>query len=54
MADQGVAGPEDSGPAGLGADPAGVHGGAVQPKVLTASFTYSAFILIHAYSHTGG
>ena len=54
QAHQGVSGPEDQGPAGLVADPAGVDGDTDQPKVLTASITYSAFILIHAHAHTGG
>ena len=54
QAHQGVSGPEDQGPAGLVADPAGVDGDTDQPKVLTASIIYSAFILIHAHAHTGG
>ena len=37
-----------------GADPGGVDGDADQAKVLTASFTHSAFILILAHAHTGG
>ena len=54
MADQGVAGPVDPGPAGLGADPEGEDGDADRPKVLSASYTYSALLLIHANAHTGG
>ena len=41
-------------PGGPGADPGGVDGDADQAKVLTASFTHSAFILILAHAHTGG
>ena len=54
----GLAGPEDPGPAGLGADPAGVDGGpggsgsARGADRGSARFAYSALILILAHAHT--